>query len=341
MPVPLSSFSIVRKPRTATVWRGEHRGKTGTLCENNKTTGTMYTSDGLVDVDLKNCWYKKNGKKKNHRFGKESDSEYTMPMLSRAERHAINEMRKHFWRYVDYVKKGNVMTYTVFDNFGKGFIVLHMGGVLDCAHTYYKIKVAIGNAANTKGMGGGGIDGRISIAGGDALHEAREALPRDDKGDAIKVGGAVMTIAGNIDADYVIHAVGPNFSLISSEDGYMQLFRAYWNMLSQPVHFIAIPLISSGIYLGSQPLKKVVAVCLLAIFAYLTHNENKIAVPCAFKADEQKEIKEVYELLFSKNDKGKVYVELGKLGNTDPEGVGLPDKLKDLFNSAYRKNTLL
>ena len=82
MPVPLSSFSIV-KPRTATVWRGEHRGKTGTLCENNKTTGTMYTSDGLVNVDLKNCWYKKNGKKKNNDRRSVSYTHLTLPTILR------------------------------------------------------------------------------------------------------------------------------------------------------------------------------------------------------------------------------------------------------------------
>ena len=90
---------------------------------------------------------------------------------------------------------------------------------------------AVVNIADARCMGGGdpAIDGAVASAGGPELHIARKKLPvlevftppgkkeggNDANMDPIAVrcrpGNAVLTIGGQLDAKYVIHAVGPNY----------------------------------------------------------------------------------------------------------------------------------
>lgn len=69
---------------------------------------------------------------------------------------------------------------------------------------------AIVNAANSSLLGGGGVDGEIHRVGGPMIL-AECQLIRNRQG-GCKVGNAVITSAGNLPADYVIHAVGPYWS---------------------------------------------------------------------------------------------------------------------------------
>jgi O-acetyl-ADP-ribose deacetylase (regulator of RNase III) len=67
---------------------------------------------------------------------------------------------------------------------------------------------AIVNAANSQLAGGGGVDGAIHRAGGPAIMgETRRRYP-----DGCPTGSAVISGAGNLQAKYVIHAVGPVWS---------------------------------------------------------------------------------------------------------------------------------
>jgi O-acetyl-ADP-ribose deacetylase (regulator of RNase III) len=66
---------------------------------------------------------------------------------------------------------------------------------------------AIVNAANSRLMGGGGVDGAIHAAGGPAILEECAAI-RAEKG-GCPPGQAVITTAGRLPAKKVIHAVGP------------------------------------------------------------------------------------------------------------------------------------
>lgn len=66
---------------------------------------------------------------------------------------------------------------------------------------------AIINAANEPLIGGGGVDGAIHRVGGPAIMADLEA--RYGRSRHCPTGQAVPSIAGDLDADWVIHAVGP------------------------------------------------------------------------------------------------------------------------------------
>jgi O-acetyl-ADP-ribose deacetylase len=63
---------------------------------------------------------------------------------------------------------------------------------------------AIVNAANSHLAGGAGVDGAIHAAGGPAIMEDTARYP-----DGCPTGGAVQSVAGNLSAKHVFHAVGP------------------------------------------------------------------------------------------------------------------------------------
>jgi O-acetyl-ADP-ribose deacetylase (regulator of RNase III) len=125
-----------------------------------------------------------------------------------------------------------------------------------------KIKAdAIVNAANSSLLGGGGVDGAIHRVGGkQILDECIEIRNRQGK---CKTGEAVVTTAGNLPANYVIHTVGPvwnNNEGTSSE----LLANCYKNSLklaeSIDVKTIAFPNISTGVYRFPKELAGEIAV---------------------------------------------------------------------------------
>src|ERR1700739_4041918 len=66
---------------------------------------------------------------------------------------------------------------------------------------------AIGNAANSSLLGGGGVDGAIPRAGGPAiLAECRQIVGKIGR---LPAGQAVITTGGRMAAKHVIHTVGP------------------------------------------------------------------------------------------------------------------------------------
>ena len=68
---------------------------------------------------------------------------------------------------------------------------------------------AIVNAANNQMRGGGGVDGAIHRVGGPSvLADCIARFP-----DGLATGDAGWTTAGELPARWVIHTVGPNFSI--------------------------------------------------------------------------------------------------------------------------------
>ena len=106
---------------------------------------------------------------------------------------------------------------------------------------------AIVNAANSALAGGGGVDGAIHRAGGPQLMvETREKFP-----DGCPTGEAVATTAGDLNAKFVFHAVGPVWNGGRSGEP-ERLASAYRHCLQLAVEHacrsIAFPAISTGVY---------------------------------------------------------------------------------------------
>ncbi|MDQ0993896.1 O-acetyl-ADP-ribose deacetylase [Streptomyces sp. V3I7] len=109
---------------------------------------------------------------------------------------------------------------------------------------------AIVNAANSSLYGGGGVDGAIHRGGGPAILEACRALRASHYGKGLPTGQAVATTAGDLDATWVIHTVGPVWS--STEDRSEQLASCYRESLRVAdelgARTVAFPAISTGVF---------------------------------------------------------------------------------------------
>ncbi|MFI8192723.1 O-acetyl-ADP-ribose deacetylase [Streptomyces sp. NPDC085946] len=109
---------------------------------------------------------------------------------------------------------------------------------------------ALVNAANSSLLGGGGVDGAIHRRGGPAiLAECRE-LRAGHYGKGLPTGRAVATTAGDLDARWVIHTVGPVWS--DTEDRSALLASCYRESLRVAdelgARTVAFPAISTGVY---------------------------------------------------------------------------------------------
>ncbi|MEU0246160.1 O-acetyl-ADP-ribose deacetylase [Streptomyces sp. NPDC006235] len=109
---------------------------------------------------------------------------------------------------------------------------------------------AIVNAANSSLLGGGGVDGAIHRRGGPAILEECRKLRASHYGKGLPTGQAVATTAGNLDARWVIHTVGPVHS--ATEDRSALLASCYRESLRVAdelgARTVAFPAISTGVY---------------------------------------------------------------------------------------------
>jgi len=109
---------------------------------------------------------------------------------------------------------------------------------------------AVVNAANSSLLGGGGVDGAIHRRGGPAILAECRKLRAGHYGKGLPTGRAVATTAGDLDARWVIHTVGPRHS--REEDRSELLASCYRESLRVAdelgARTVAFPAVSAGIY---------------------------------------------------------------------------------------------
>ncbi|PWI08800.1 O-acetyl-ADP-ribose deacetylase [Streptomyces sp. NWU339] len=109
---------------------------------------------------------------------------------------------------------------------------------------------AIVNAANSSLLGGGGVDGAIHRRGGPAILDECRNLRASLYGDGLPTGRAVATTAGDLNAHWVIHTVGPVFT--REEDRSELLASCYRESLRVAdelgARTVAFPAVSTGVY---------------------------------------------------------------------------------------------
>ncbi|MEU1177033.1 O-acetyl-ADP-ribose deacetylase [Streptomyces sp. NPDC005820] len=109
---------------------------------------------------------------------------------------------------------------------------------------------AVVNAANSSLLGGGGVDGAIHRRGGPEILADCRRLRASHYGRGLPTGQAVATTAGELDARWVIHTVGPVYS--ASEDRSELLASCYRESLRVADELgagtVAFPAVSAGVY---------------------------------------------------------------------------------------------
>ena len=140
---------------------------------------------------------------------------------------------------------------------------------------------AIVNAANTSLLGGGGVDGAIHRIGGSAILEACQKIRNKQGG--CKVGEAVITTAGKLPAEYVIHTVGPVWNGGKSNEEIL-LATAYTNSLNlaqqNGIESIAFPNISTGIYRFPKDKAAEIAIDIVQQFLRTSTIVKKVTFVC-------------------------------------------------------------
>ncbi|XP_053542958.1 protein mono-ADP-ribosyltransferase PARP9 isoform X2 [Ictalurus punctatus] len=113
---------------------------------------------------------------------------------------------------------------------------------------------AVVNAANKYLHHGGGLALALSRAGGPKIQQCSDKIIKSNG--RLQTGHVVVTPAGNLPCDIIIHAVGPSVSPNASEreinKASLLLQKAIWNILVKTnctnLQSVAIPAISSGLY---------------------------------------------------------------------------------------------
>lgn len=137
-----------------------------------------------------------------------------------------------------------------------------------------KIKVdAIVNAANSSLLGGGGVDGAIHRAGGSAiLLHCKKIIQK--QGGCI-TGQAVITTAGDLPAEFVIHTVGPVWhgGTHNEENDLASCYNSSLQLAAENnCNSVAFPNISTGVY--GFPKDKAAEIAVRTTIQFLS--ENKI-----------------------------------------------------------------
>jgi O-acetyl-ADP-ribose deacetylase len=126
---------------------------------------------------------------------------------------------------------------------------------------------AVVNAANQYLRPGGGVDGAIHRAGGPAIEAACRRLG------GCPTGEARITTAGNLQARYVIHTVGPVYrdGLHREPEFLAACYRESLKLASaQGIKSLAFPSISTGVY--GYPMADAARIALKTVKDYLAQH---------------------------------------------------------------------
>jgi len=109
---------------------------------------------------------------------------------------------------------------------------------------------AVVNAANSSLLGGGGVDGAIHRRGGPAILAECRALRASQYGKGLATGQAVATTAGELDARWVIHTVGPVWQGPGSDPSLLaSCYRESLRVADElGARSVAFPAISTGVF---------------------------------------------------------------------------------------------
>ena len=134
---------------------------------------------------------------------------------------------------------------------------------------------AMVNAANSGLRGGGGVDGAIHRVGGPAIRKDLDEIRASQGG--CPTGGAVVTGAGALPAQYVFHAVGPIYSDGNHREA--ELLRSCYEVCvklgeEREVRTISFPAISTGAY--GYPMREAARIALETTAGHLARNETGI-----------------------------------------------------------------
>lgn len=121
---------------------------------------------------------------------------------------------------------------------------------------------AIVNAANEQMLGGGGVDGAIHRAAGPLLREACEEVPEVSPGVRCPTGEARITAGFALPARFVIHTVGPRYSMVGAPALLASAFRASLTLASEheAIRSVALPAISCGVF--GYPIEEAASIAL-------------------------------------------------------------------------------
>ncbi len=142
---------------------------------------------------------------------------------------------------------------------------------------------AIVNAANSKLLGGGGVDGAIHRAAGSALLEECRAIRASSYPEGLPPGQAVATGGAELPLRAILHTVGPIWH--GGGDDEDDLLRSCYQSclrLAKELELssIAFPAISTGVY--GFPLDRASRIVLVEMEEWLTTHASPRTVTLVF-----------------------------------------------------------
>lgn len=158
---------------------------------------------------------------------------------------------------------------------------------------------AIVNAANSRMLGGGGVDGAIHRAAGNELYQACLNVPEVSPGVRCPTGEARITPGFRLLAKFVIHTVGPVYYGGNKGEA-EKLARCYANSLmlafENDLKSVAFPCISTGVY--GYPIRDASIIAIREVKTFLKSHVDMKVIFCCFSAQD----KAIYDTLVNNAD---------------------------------------